>query len=396
VALPTGLYYFTVDNGSTNKEYLAGTLNGTTVTGVLSVSRQGVETTGAARKHRVGASVILTDFNTYKTYMDGIALVSAPDASTSAKGVAEVATQSEVDAKTATGGTLAKLLVSPDSLRATKFNDYVTDTGSANAYAIAPSPAITAYAAGQVFVFKATNANTTTSTVNVNALGAKTIKKLSGVNLSLGDIIASQIVVIAYDGTNFQLLSHTPNPTVTVQLFTASGTYTKPANLKYAIVKLQAAGGNGADGTTTDVGTAGGGGGSYTEKLILASALGVTETVTIGAVGNNSTFGAILTAGFGVTPSTNSGDGGAGGTATGGDINIPGQKGNAGRGTSGYSGSGGNSTLGFGGASVTPGNNGNPGVGYGGGGSGCLASGTPDQTGGPGAPAICTVTEFYN
>ena len=92
VALPAGLYYFTVDNASTQKEYFAGTLSGTSVTGVLSVSRQGVETSGAARAHRIGASVIITDFATYKKYMDEIALVSAPDASTGVKGVVEAAT----------------------------------------------------------------------------------------------------------------------------------------------------------------------------------------------------------------------------------------------------------------------------------------------------------------
>lgn len=116
VALPNGLYYFTVDNGSTQKEYLAGTLAGTSVTGVVSVSRQGVETSGAARAHRVGASVIMTDFATYVKYMNEIALVSAPDASNIAKGVVEAATLAEVRARTGTGGTGAKLAVTPDVL----------------------------------------------------------------------------------------------------------------------------------------------------------------------------------------------------------------------------------------------------------------------------------------
>lgn len=116
VSLPAGLYYFTVDNGSNQKEYLAGTLSGTSVTSVLSVSRQGAETSGAARAHRVGASVIMTDFATYKKYMDEIALVSAPDGSTSAKGVFEAPTLAEVRARTATGGTGAKLAVTPDVL----------------------------------------------------------------------------------------------------------------------------------------------------------------------------------------------------------------------------------------------------------------------------------------
>lgn len=116
VSIPNGLYYFTVDNGTSNKEYLAGTVTGTSVASVLSVSRQGAETSGAARAHRVGASVIMTDFATYKKYMDEISLVSAPDGSTSAKGVFEGATLAEVRARTATGSTGAALAVTPDVL----------------------------------------------------------------------------------------------------------------------------------------------------------------------------------------------------------------------------------------------------------------------------------------
>ena len=116
VALPAGLYYFTLDNGSTNKEYLAGTLSGTSVTGVLNVTRQGTETSGALKAHRVGATVIITDFNTYKKYMDEISLVSAPDADTTTKGVLEASTLIEIRARTASGGSGAKLAATPDVL----------------------------------------------------------------------------------------------------------------------------------------------------------------------------------------------------------------------------------------------------------------------------------------
>jgi hypothetical protein len=82
---------------------------------------------------------------------------------------------------------------------------YATDTGIANAYVITLNPAPTAYVAGQSFKFKATNANTGTSTLNVNGLGAKTIKKNSNVNLVAGNILAGQIVTAVYDGSNFQI-----------------------------------------------------------------------------------------------------------------------------------------------------------------------------------------------
>lgn len=77
--LPAGKYIFTVDNGSSNKEYLVGTLSGTTVSSVKSVSRQGVETNGAARAHRVGASVILTDFAVLQRVADALRGAAALD-----------------------------------------------------------------------------------------------------------------------------------------------------------------------------------------------------------------------------------------------------------------------------------------------------------------------------
>lgn len=81
---------------------------------------------------------------------------------------------------------------------------HATDTGSADAYVIAPAPAITAYEAGQAFHFFAVNANTGASTLNVNGLGAKAIQRI-GVALSSDDIGAGDLVHVIYDGTQFQL-----------------------------------------------------------------------------------------------------------------------------------------------------------------------------------------------
>ena len=85
---------------------------------------------------------------------------------------------------------------------------YATDTGVADAYAIAPSPAISAYVEGQRFAFKAANANTGASTLAVSGLATKSIKKTDGAtDLASGDIAASQVVVVVFDGTNFQITS---------------------------------------------------------------------------------------------------------------------------------------------------------------------------------------------
>jgi hypothetical protein len=85
---------------------------------------------------------------------------------------------------------------------------YGAESGSANAYTVTVELNPGAYSAGLTVIFKATNANTTASTLDLNALGAKAIKKLDGATaLTSGDIAAGQIVVVVYDGTNFQMLS---------------------------------------------------------------------------------------------------------------------------------------------------------------------------------------------
>lgn len=62
VVLPTGSYYFTLDADNSQKEHISATLTGVNLTDIKSVSRQGTETTGTVREHRIGASVSITDF----------------------------------------------------------------------------------------------------------------------------------------------------------------------------------------------------------------------------------------------------------------------------------------------------------------------------------------------
>lgn len=77
--------------------------------------------------------------------------------------------------------------------------------GTADVITLTASPAIAAYAAGQTFRFIASGANTTNVTVNVNSLGAKAITKNGTTALVAGDIPASMMVEITYDGTRFIL-----------------------------------------------------------------------------------------------------------------------------------------------------------------------------------------------
>lgn len=142
-----------------------------------------------------------------------VANPAATDASTTAKGVVEEATLAETLARTTAGATAARLFVNPSTLTTVFKYDSVTDTGSATAYAIAPTPAVTAYVTNQDFTFKAVNANTTsTPTLAVSGLASpKTIVKLGGQPLLVGDIQANSYCNVVYNGTQFELISNTPD-----------------------------------------------------------------------------------------------------------------------------------------------------------------------------------------
>lgn len=89
---------------------------------------------------------------------------------------------------------------------------YAADTGAADAAVITLSPVPASYVTGMVVRFKAIAANaTTTPTINVNGLGAKTIVKTVNTALAANDILANQFVELIYDGTNFVMLSPTGN-----------------------------------------------------------------------------------------------------------------------------------------------------------------------------------------
>lgn len=84
---------------------------------------------------------------------------------------------------------------------------YAADSGAADVYAVALSPAATAYTAGMSILMKAANANTGACTVNVNSLGVKNIKLASGSDPAGNDILASGVYSLVYDGTSFQLIN---------------------------------------------------------------------------------------------------------------------------------------------------------------------------------------------
>lgn len=183
---------------------------------------------------RATAQGDIISWNASTSQWETIANPAAADASTTVKGVVEEATQAEVDAATAAGGTNARLFQNPSTIRARLLNTGVADTGAANAYVITPVPAITAYATYQEFTFVATNANTGPSTLAVSGLTTKAITKNGTDALIGGEIVAGQATKVIYDGTRFQLASpvstgssFTRLATLTISQSVSSGVLTK-------------------------------------------------------------------------------------------------------------------------------------------------------------------------
>ena len=236
------------------------------------------------------------------------------------------------------------------------------------------------------------------STLEVNS-----IDKESGSTLTLGGS-GTQVTVHASATTS----GFPEAGLASVQTFTSSGTWNRPAGITKVIMEVQGGGGGGASDTTSSYAHTGAGGG-YAKKFLDVSSIS-TATITVGAGGAGIATGGSPNAGGASswadgtnTITGNGGTGGSpnssastnrsavGGTGVGGDINVQG----------GPSGSGfydtgnyGNSFMGTGGVgwtSVAASTAVKDGAGYGSGGGGNPYSG---QTSGSGADGIVIVWEY--
>jgi hypothetical protein len=170
---------------------------------------------GTAYDHSAGAIIIVGNnpqiYDAILDYIAEVAAQGAADADETTAGLVEIATDAEAEAGTDVGGTGAPLVVPPSKILELIADQtdisYAADTGTANAYDITPDPLPGAYAVGQIFIFKATNANTGASTLEVGSLGGVPLKKNGTEALIAGDILAGQILQVVYDGTNFQVIS---------------------------------------------------------------------------------------------------------------------------------------------------------------------------------------------
>lgn len=148
---------------------------------------------------------------------------AASNGSQTVKGVYESATDAEIQARTATGGTGASLIVTTQTLPTLRYHDYAASGVGNDSYAISVTPTPTSYTIGDEYVFKADVSNSGAATLDVNGLGAKSIKKFSNVDLSDGDIKASQVVSVIYDGTSFQLQTSQPTMMIARTINVSSG-----------------------------------------------------------------------------------------------------------------------------------------------------------------------------
>lgn len=87
---------------------------------------------------------------------------------------------------------------------------YATSTTGNDTYVITVAPVPASYADGDEYTFKPDTANTGAATLNVNSLGAKTLKKFDTtgkVDLETGDLAANMPIRVKYDGTDFVVIS---------------------------------------------------------------------------------------------------------------------------------------------------------------------------------------------
>ncbi len=222
-----------------------------------------------------------------------------------------------------------------------------------------------------------------------NRLGGTSV---SGAQGSVAYIGASGVPALLAPGTSGQFLKTqgaSANPTwgtasfTDYQAFTSSGTWTKPVVTSSSMTTVQCWGAGGGGGASNRRG--GGGGGSFVQWTKLTSALGSTETVTIGsggatnAAGGSTTFGSWLTAYGGGAGGTSSGASAPGGGGGGGGLLSVG-----GDGQDSTSGAAGGTAGSLYGAAGGAGGQTGAGIGPSNGGVGSTGTGSPAGEGGAG------------
>lgn len=289
--LPAGVYGFVIDEGTTEEEFVVATIaTTTTLTSMLrGVSHlDGVtEITALKKPHRRGSEVKITDHVAIqriiriidgtdpfpagavfgggatfagnvamggfkitglgtptlatdavtKGYADALTYAGAPDGAEDTKGLYELATAAESEAGDDSGTTSAPLVVRPSHIAANIQSGtfvYGESAVGTDSYKILLTPTVTAYTKGMTVLMLADVANTGACTLELESLGAKPIKKLHDQALENNDIEAGQIVILTYDGVNFQLQNQVATDMTSAQSDTLTGGATSDASALHA------------------------------------------------------------------------------------------------------------------------------------------------------------------
>jgi hypothetical protein len=216
--------------------------------------------------------------------------------------------------------------------------NYAVATGTANNWAVNPSLALKAYAAGRVLWIKAPATNTNaTVVVSISGLGDRPLRKADGSAPVVGDLVAGRWYPTLDDGAAICVIAPLPSEmraasfltTRVVITTTGSGTWIVPDGVYRIRVSIWGAGGGG--GYSTVGAASGGGSGAYVQRTFDVSP-GDVVSFSVGAGGpggagspaqQGQPGGATTITVNGETVTAGGGGGGLNGTTTNGSANSP-------------------------------------------------------------------------
>jgi hypothetical protein len=156
---------------------------------------------------------------------------------------------------------------------------YAADSGAADVLVAVLPSCPSAYTTGMFIKIKPNHANaTTTPTLNICGLGAKTITKLGTAALAANDLITSAIATFIYDGTNMELMNPQTNTAGTVSSIATTGPITGGTITTTGTIACATCVTSASSLTSGNLMTGAGSQGSQTNANIVVSAGGIFTT----------------------------------------------------------------------------------------------------------------------
>src|SRR5262245_27117309 len=185
-------------------------------------------------------------------------------------------------------------------------NGSIVTTGAANAQIFLSGVNYTTIPTGLIVKLKIGTGltNTSSTTLNMDGIGAVLVKTANGDNLLGGEFVASGYVDLIYDGTNwlflygrefmFDRITSGGGIILATQTFASAGTftYTPTPGMECCIIECIGGGGGGGNANAAAghyMSGGGGGSGGYSRKTASAVDIGASKIVTVGAGGFGGT-----------------------------------------------------------------------------------------------------------